>query len=133
MNRLFESVFEHPVMMRVVALVVALILWFGNAAASNPIIDRSVGHVPVVVVGGAPNLEVRVTPRFVTVELATTVRVWKEVRHFPFQGRVSAAGLGPGDVRRPITVVLPGATLLTRVVPAQVQVHVSGGVRRLGG
>lgn len=130
MNRLFDSLFERPPLMRIVALVVALAIWFGNLP-NHDMIDTVQKPVSVTVSSVAPGMRAFPAPRQVRVVFAVASSVRKQALAGHFTAEVSAGGTGPGVIVRSISVRLPGATQLLKVDPAQVRVHIVRVGRRL--
>jgi YbbR domain-containing protein len=129
-SRLFDSLFEHPVLMRVVALVVAIVLYFTTLPTWDQLITLQ-QSVPVRVTGLGSGLRATVSPAQVIVVLRTGTGIVQADKAYLYRAQVPADGAGPGVVRRSVQVLLPRPSQLIRVEPRAVKVRITRTTRKL--
>jgi len=128
---MMDRLLEKDVVLRVLAVFIALMLWFVAANERNPVTTADVRGVGVTIQNVAAGCAVASgDPRVVDVTVRGRRDIVQRTSRADFVATVDLGGLGPGQHAVPVVIVAPIGVEVRAVAPAQVTVYVDSVVRR---
>ncbi|ADU50362.1 YbbR family protein [Thermaerobacter marianensis DSM 12885] len=120
-----ERLFENENRLKILSVILAIILWFGVMSSQNPDQARTVYDVEVVPEGLDPGLAVlSLEPHAVDVTFGGPPEFLQDLAPRDARVTVDVSGVGPGETRRPVTVIpARGRLRVVRVSPQYVTVR----------
>jgi YbbR domain-containing protein len=108
--------------LRVIALVVAVVVWAEVGGAANPIVTHTYAGVPIAVSGESPGQVARLRPSVGTVVVAGAASVVNSLTPAALSLSVDVSGLRAGTRRLPLRARLPSGAAVVSLNPQAVEV-----------
>ncbi len=108
---------------RILALLVAVLLWVYVTNEQNPVTDQTY-NIPLVMEDKPPGYVVEGLPKAVNIRVKGTMSVISTLKKENFKARVKLFDTGTGEQELPVEVSTPPGIELLQVIPQVVRVNV---------